>query len=96
MCVCRIMLELIIDLNNTDPDGESLKTRPMKTAPLFCVVLSNRNLFPVQMQLVRLHVTNPPTHTPTQAHTHTHTLHLCRPSAVVETLWTVTSSFRDH
>ena len=36
MCVCRNVLEFLIDLNNTDPDGESLKTRPMKTAPLFC------------------------------------------------------------
>lgn len=56
-----------------------------KTAPLFCGSV-RQTLFSVQTQLVRLH-TKP---------THTHSLPLCRLCAVVETLWTLTSSLRDH
>lgn len=33
-CVC--VLEFTVDLNNTDSDCESLKTGPMKKAPLVC------------------------------------------------------------
>lgn len=36
------MCVFIIDLNNTDPDGESLKTRPMKTEPCLLWFCSTR------------------------------------------------------
>lgn len=39
MCTC--VKEFIIDLNNTEPDGESLKTRPIKTAPVFSGCVQN-------------------------------------------------------
>ncbi len=86
VCVCRGMLEFIIDLNKTDPDDESLKTRPMKTAPLFCGCVQHG---PVPCA-------NAAGLTARHKLTHTNSLHLRRPSAVVETLRTVTSSFRDH
>ena len=83
VCVQKCVTDFIIDLNNTDPDRESLKTRPMKTAPLFCGSVQ-RGPLPCA-NAAGLAARHKLTHTPSP--------HICAPSAVVETLWTVTSSF---
>lgn len=73
VCVCiqKCATEFTADLNNTDPDGESLKTRPMKTAPLLCG----------SVQHGPLPRANAAGLTSRHKLTHTHSPHLHRPSA---------------
>lgn len=91
VCVCvqehaGICQEFIVDLNNTSPDGESLKARPMKNSTSVLWFCSAD-------PLPCANAAGPTAHTKP---THTHSLPLCRLCAVVETLWTLTSSLRDR
>lgn len=63
--VCVHVQEYIITLN-TDPDGESPKTEPMKNSTSVFVVLFSTTRFPVQTHLVWSH---PLSH----SHAHKHT-----------------------
>ncbi len=66
--MCSGTLGFIIYLHNTDPDGESLAARPMKTEPFFCGSVQHDPLPCANAAGLPAH------HTHTHTHTRTHKL----------------------